>query len=109
MYRMVKVIRYAESRIGRPMYRTYRLYRLIRGRGCMRDRRVRRPTSAALRAMGLTPGLMAYCCTTDGCARLEQLAPERWERRQQFAQSLADAMLARGGQDVCLKAREDVA
>jgi hypothetical protein len=31
VYRMVKVIRYIENGIGKPMYRMYRLHRLIGG------------------------------------------------------------------------------
>jgi hypothetical protein len=56
----------------------------------MRDRRARKPSRAELRAMGLTPGLMARRYTPDGRARLKQLTPEARERRQQFARRLAN-------------------
>jgi hypothetical protein len=54
----------------------------------MRDRKRHTPTKAELRAMGVTPGLMAHRVGPDGRARLEELAPESTERRQQFARRL---------------------
>jgi hypothetical protein len=46
--------------------------------------RKRRLSQQDLKAAGVTPGLMARRYTPDGRARLEQLAPEGRERRQQF-------------------------
>jgi len=53
-------------------------------------RRKRTLTKAELRAMGVSPGLMAHRVGPDGRARLEQLAPESFERRQSFARRLAN-------------------
>ncbi len=54
----------------------------------MRSRKARRLTKAELRAAGATPGLMAHKVGPDGRAKLEQLAPESFERRQSFARRL---------------------
>lgn len=51
-------------------------------------KRRRKLTQAELRAIGVTPGLMASCIGPDGRTRLEQLAPESRDRRKDFARRL---------------------
>jgi hypothetical protein len=53
-----------------------------------RPRKKSRLPNAELQAAGATPGLMVRRISPDGRARLEQLAPEGPERRQQFARRL---------------------
>ncbi len=58
-------------------------------------------TKAELRALGITPGLMATRIGPDGRARVEQLAPETPARRKGFARRLASADdLTNPGEDV---------
>jgi hypothetical protein len=54
----------------------------------VRERKKRRLSQQDLRVAGTTPGLMVRRYGADGRARLEQLAPESFERRQSFARRL---------------------
>jgi hypothetical protein len=56
----------------------------------MISRKTRTLTKAELRALAVTPGLMAHRISPDGRASLEQLAPEGPDRRRDFIRRLAD-------------------
>jgi hypothetical protein len=56
----------------------------------MKSRKTRTLTKAELRALAVTPGLMAHRVGPDGRARLEQLAPEGPERRRDFIRRLTN-------------------
>jgi hypothetical protein len=56
----------------------------------MKSRKTRTLTKAELRALAVTPGLMAHRIGPDGRARLEQLAPEGPDRKRDFIRRLAD-------------------
>jgi hypothetical protein len=59
--------------------------------------RRRRLSQQDLQAAGATPGLMVRRIGRDGRARLEQLAPEGPERRQDFIRRLTDETKASEG------------
>jgi hypothetical protein len=63
----------------------------------MKSRKTRTLTKAELRALAVTPGLMAHRVGADGRARLEQLAPEGPERRRDFIRRLTDETKASEG------------